>query len=80
MKIINDLLFCNQMFDDTEEIHPVIVNLKNVEYIGVKTMLSKNIIEFISINFINGNDIAIKPTGDINDFFIEMAKHCNTCE
>lgn len=78
MKISNNLLFCNQMFHDTEEICPVVVNLNNVLFIGVQEDDVKKI-EYITINFTNGETIMVKPNGDVNDFFIELAKHCNVC-
>lgn len=77
MKINNNLLFCNQMFDDTEEIYPAIVNLNNVNFIGIRTDCKG--IAYISINFTNGGKIKVKPNGDVNDFFIELVKHCNVC-
>ena len=66
------------MFKDTEKICPTVVNLNNVNFIGVKTDCEKDI-EYISINFVNGGKIMVKPNGDINDFFIELSKHCNVC-
>lgn len=77
MKISNNLLFCNQIFKDTEKICPTVVNLNNVNFIGVRTDCED--IEYISINFTNGGKIMVKPNGDVNDFFIELAKHCNVC-
>ena len=77
MKISNNLLFCNQMFKDTKKICPTVVNLNNVNFIGVRT--DEKDIEYISINFTNGGKIMVKPNGDVNDFFIELAKHCNVC-
>ena len=77
MKISNNLLFCNQIFDDTKEICPAVVNLNNVNFIGVRTDCED--IEYISINFTNGSKIKVKPNGDVSDFFIELAKHCNVC-
>lgn len=65
------------MFKDTEKICPTVVNLNNVNFIGVRT--DEKDIEYISINFTNGGKIMVKPNGDINDFFIELAKHCNVC-
>ena len=65
------------MFKDTKKICPTVVNLNNVNFIGVRT--DEKDIEYISINFTNGGKIMVKPNGDVNDFFIELAKHCNVC-
>lgn len=78
MKISNNLLFCNQLFSDIKETYPVVINLNNVDYIGVKFDLEKEI-DYISVSLNSGDVIMVKPNGDINDFFIELAKHCNVC-
>lgn len=78
MKISNNLMFCNQLFSDIKETYPVVINLNNVDYIGVKFDLEKEI-DYISVSLNSGDVINVKPNGDVNDFFIELAKHCNVC-
>lgn len=73
MRIINDFLFANQIYDDTPKTSPCIINMNLVESITVKHHPQKNI-DYLHVNF-GDMDMMIDSGGDVNDAFITIANY-----
>lgn len=73
MKIINGFLFANQIYNDTPETSPCIINMDLVCSITVKHHPQKNI-DYLHVDF-GDIDMMIDSDGDINDAFITIANY-----
>lgn len=73
MKIINDFLFANQIYNDTSETSPCIINMNLVNSITVKHHPEKNI-DYLHVDF-GDADMMIDPDGEIEDAFITISNH-----
>lgn len=79
MKIINNFLFANCLYDDGNTIRPCVINMDYVKSITVKYSKAYQK-EFICINLGDGGEISMDPEGDINDVFIYIADYYTICQ
>lgn len=79
MRIINNFLFANCLYDDGNTIRPCVINMDYVKSITVRySKIYQR--EFICVNLGNGEEISICPEGDINDVFIYIADYYTICQ